>query len=185
MRNGQLTTRDAALCALFTALIAVGAFIKIPIPVCPITFQVMVVNLAALLLGRKGSISALMYMILGLIGLPIFTQGGGLGYVLQPTFGFIASFVISSFVAGSIVDSRGRKMKNLVLATVVNLIILYVIGIIYYFIISAFYLKSGIGIGTVLLYCFVIPIPGDIITCSISCVLARRIAKAVKLGGTT
>ena len=69
-------TRSLVYCALFTALIAVGAFIKIPIPVVPFTLQYLFTMLAGILLGsRLGSLSVLAYMILGLIGLPIFFRG--------------------------------------------------------------------------------------------------------------
>lgn len=65
-------------CSLFTALIAVGAFIKIPIPVVPFTLQFLFTTLAGLLLGSKmGAVSVIAYMVLGLVGLPIFSEGGG------------------------------------------------------------------------------------------------------------
>lgn len=76
-------TRKLALCALFTALIAVGAFIKVPIPVVPIpvvpfTLQLLFTTLAGLLLGaRCGALSVGVYILLGLMGLPIFAEGGG------------------------------------------------------------------------------------------------------------
>ena len=86
-------TRSLVYCALFTALIAVGAFIKIPIPVVPFTLQYLFTMLAGILLGsRLGSLSVLAYMILGLIGLPIFSEGGGIGYVFKPSFGYIIGF---------------------------------------------------------------------------------------------
>ena len=94
-------TRSLVYCALFTALIAVGAFIKIPIPVVPFTLQYLFTMLAGILLGsRLGSLSVLAYMILGLIGLPIFSEGGGIGYVFKPSFGYIIGFCVGTFVTG-------------------------------------------------------------------------------------
>ena len=79
------------LCAMFVALIAVGAFIKVPIPVVPFTLQYLFTMLAGLLLGgKKGSLAVGIYILLGLIGLPIFAQGGGIGYIFQPSFGYIS-----------------------------------------------------------------------------------------------
>ena len=75
--------KNNILCGIFAALIAVGAFIKIPIPICPFTLQFLFTNLAGLLLGKKvGSRAVGIYIILGLIGLPIFSEGGGIGYLM-------------------------------------------------------------------------------------------------------
>ena len=85
-----MKTKGVIYCGLFTALIAVGAFIKIPIPVVPFTLQYLFTMLAGLLLGsRLGTVSVLSYMLLGLAGLPIFSEGGGLWYVFKPSFGYI------------------------------------------------------------------------------------------------
>ena len=74
----KITTREMTLCALFTVLTAVGAFIKIPIPVVPFTLQFLFTMMAGLLLGgRLGAASVGLYALLGLIGLPIFAEGGG------------------------------------------------------------------------------------------------------------
>ena len=71
-------TKNLMYCSLFTALIAVGAFIKIPIPVVPFTLQFLFTTLAGLLLGSKmGAVSVIAYMVMGLVGLPIFSEGGG------------------------------------------------------------------------------------------------------------
>ena len=87
----KITTREMTLCALFTVLTAVGAFIKIPIPVVPFTLQFLFTMMAGLLLGgRLGAASVGLYALLGLIGLPIFAEGGGFWYLLKP------SLVISS-----------------------------------------------------------------------------------------
>ena len=77
-------TKSMIYCGLFTALIAAGAFIKIPVPVVPFTLQYLFTMLAGLFLGsRRGMISVVAYMLLGLAGLPIFSEGGGIWYIFQ------------------------------------------------------------------------------------------------------
>ena len=96
-------TKTLIYCSLFTALIAAGAFIKIPVPVVPFTLQYLFTMLAGLLLGSKrGTISVVAYMLLGLAGLPIFSEGGGLWYVFKPSFGYIIGFCLGTYVTGRI-----------------------------------------------------------------------------------
>ena len=85
MRNEK--TRNLTFSAMFVSLIAIGAFIRIPVPVVPFTLQFLFTMLAGLLLGGKlGAMSVCIYVAMGLLGLPVFAEGGGLGYVLKPSF---------------------------------------------------------------------------------------------------
>ena len=91
MRNSKL--RNQILCAIFTALIAIGAFIRIPVPVVPFTLQFLFTTLAGVLLGsRLGATSVILYIVLGLLGVPVFAEGGGPGYILKPSFGYLPGF---------------------------------------------------------------------------------------------
>ena len=84
MTDAGNRSRDMALVALFAALTAVGAFIRIPVPVVPFTLQFLFTNLAGLLLdAKRGAAAAGVYMAAGLIGVPVFTQGGGPWYVMK------------------------------------------------------------------------------------------------------
>ena len=107
----RMKTKDLVLCAMFVALIAVGAFIKVPVPVVPFTLQFLFTMLAGLLLGPgNGALAVVIYIVLGLAGLPIFTQGGGPGYIFQPSFGYIIGFAAAGFFGPTI-------MKNVFPAT--------------------------------------------------------------------
>ena len=78
----HLNTRNLILVALFTALTAIGAFLRIPMPMVPFTLQNLFSTLAGLLLGSYlGAVSVGIYVLLGLAGVPVFTSGGGIGYV--------------------------------------------------------------------------------------------------------
>ena len=118
------------LTALFTALIAAGAFIKIPMIPVPMTLQTLFVFLAGLLLTPSSAASALgIYIVLGAIGLPIFTSGGGLSALFNTTGGFIFGFLVSAIVGSFLAKrKRGSYLSN-ILVVVVMEVITYLIGI--------------------------------------------------------
>lgn len=174
-------TREMCLCALFTALIAAGAFIKIPTPLLPITLQTMFTCLAGLLLGsRKGALCVGAYIFIGLIGLPVFAEGGGLSYVLKPSFGYLLGFALGAFITGKVAEKQ-TSFKLLLLASFAGMIAVYLIGIVYYYLISYFYLGNQIELRSLLLYCFLLTLPGDIVMCVLSSVIAKRLKKVLKI----
>lgn len=172
-----LGTKDMILCALFSALIVVGAYIKIPIPVVPFTLQFLFTNLAGLLLGsRQGFIATGTYIFIGLLGLPIFASGGGIGYIFQPTFGYIIGFVLGAWLAGFIVEhSKAPGTRTMLTASFANLAVVYAMGMVYYYLMANYYLGTPIGAKALMLYCFVLAIPGDIVLCLCSALLAKRL----------
>ena len=110
MTAEQGRTKEIVLFGLFTALTAIGAFIRIPVPVCPFTLQLLFTTLAGLILGsRRGALSVGLYVLLGLSGVPVFTEGGGLSYIFQPTFGYLIGFIAGAWVTGRIREITGGK----------------------------------------------------------------------------
>jgi biotin transport system substrate-specific component len=182
MNKNRISIQDMTLIALFTALIAVGAFIRIPTPFIPITFQVFFVLLAALLLGPKlGAYSGILYMVLGLVGVPIFAEGGGMGYIFRPTFGYIIGFCVGAYVAGKIAERyKNPNFKQWMMANLAGILVIYVFGVVYFYIISNFVINIPIGVGPLFLYCFVMVIPGDIITAVLASIIAKRLRPVVK-----
>jgi biotin transport system substrate-specific component len=170
------------LIALFTALIAVGAFIRIPTPFIPITFQVFFVLLGALLLGpRLGAYSAILYMILGLVGVPIFAEGGGFGYIFRPSFGYIIGFCVGAYVAAKVLENyKNPSIKQLMVSNLAGILVIYVFGVVYFYIISNYVINIPIGIGPLFLYCFVMVIPGDLITAVLASIIAKRLRPVIK-----
>ncbi|NLI54745.1 MAG: biotin transporter BioY [Clostridiales bacterium] len=164
------------LVALFAALIAVGAFIRIPVPLVPFTLQTFFVSLAGMMLGKKlGAASALVYLFVGLIGIPVFTQGGGIGYVLKPTFGYLVGFVCGAFVTGAIARKAERpSFLRLLLAALAGLLVVYVLGTTYFYFLSNYYLGKQISLWTAVLYCFLVFIPGDAVMSLVAALVARR-----------
>jgi biotin transport system substrate-specific component len=99
----KLSTRDMCHISLFVAIITVCAQIVIPQPGgVPFTLQVWAISLAGLVLGvKKGIITALVYVLLGVVGAPVFASfSGGFGVIMRPTGGFILSFPIVALLAG-------------------------------------------------------------------------------------
>lgn len=170
-------TRDLIYCSLFTALIAVGAFLRVPIPVLPFTLQYLFTMLAGLLLGpRRGTISVVAYMLLGLAGLPIFTEGGGFWYVLKPSFGYIIGFCLGTYLTGRLAQSfREKTLGHYLVANFAGLAVVYLVGMVYYYVICNFVIGAPIGLGPLLLYCFVLAVPGDILLSILAAVVAKRV----------
>jgi len=170
-------TKGIILCAMFTALTAVGAFIRIPIPIVPFTLQYLFTMLAGLLLGGGlGTVSVFTYIALGLLGLPIFAEGGGFAYVLKPSFGYIVGFCVGAFATGVIANkSSTPSYQRLLAANFTGLFIVYLFGMAYCWLINNFYLRAGIGLWPLFLYCFILAVPGDIVLCILAAVLGKRL----------
>jgi len=145
-----MKTRDLVLVGVFVALTIVGTFIKIPIPYIPMTLQFFFCALAGIVLGSKlGALSQLVYVILGLIGLPIFSSGGGIGYIVQPSFGYIVGFVLVAYIIGKGKESiKNTNFFNLYLILFVGLIIDYAIGVSYMLLIMNLYLHKVMSLTT-------------------------------------
>lgn len=100
-RRGRRIAAELAKCAVFVVLMVVAAKISIPFYPVALTFQTVVAVLAGLLLGPKyGSAAMAVYVFIGLVGLPVFTSGGGFVYVVQVTFGYTIGFIAAAFAAG-------------------------------------------------------------------------------------
>lgn len=177
-----MNAKKISYCGLFVALIIVGAFIKIPIPVVPFTLQFLFTMLAGLLLGSKlGAFCVAVYMVLGLMGIPIFAEGGGIGYILKPSFGYIIGFILGSYLTGYLAEHmKVRKYHKIVMANFAGLFIVYLVGMIYYFVISNYVIHVPIGIWPLFLYCFLLAVPGDIVLCFVGAGLAMRLIPIVE-----
>ena len=177
-----MKTKNMVLCGLFVALIAAGAFIKIPVPVVPFTLQFLFTTLAGLLLGgRLGAISVGVYILLGLMGLPIFASGGGIAYIFQPSFGYIPGFMLGAWLTGRIANKvPAPGMGRLLAANFAGLGVVYLLGMAYYYLMSNFYLGSPIGLWPLFLYCFLLAVPGDILLCFLGAFLAKRLIPIIR-----
>lgn len=178
----KISVQKLIYCGIFTALIAVGAFIKVPVPVVPFTLQFLFTMLAGLLLGGKlGALSVVAYLVLGLAGLPIFSEGGGIWYVFKPSFGYIIGFCIATYVTGTMAERMKLTIKNLLIANFAGLLIVYAMGMLYYYVICNFVIDTPIGVWPLFLYCFLLAVPGDICLCILAAFFVKRIKTLLQL----
>ena len=171
---------ELILCAMFTALIAIGAFLKIPVGPEIFTLQFLFTLLAGLLLGGQlGAMAVLVYVILGLVGVPVFANGGGFAYVLQPTFGYLVGFAFQAVLTG--VCSRQLQeitVGKLIGLNVIGMAVVYLIGLSYFYIISNYVIDMPIALWTLVLYGGILQAPGDFLLCCLAAVLAIRCYRA-------
>lgn len=177
MRN---QTRSLALAALFAALTAVGAFLRIPLGALSLTLQFLFTALAGVTLGAKwGAVSQGVYVALGLVGLPVFTQGGGVGYLLQPSFGFLLGLIPAAAVIGALAGERGERHR-VVPACLAGLAVLYLVGLPYMGLILNVYLGKGVPVWTVVQTGMLVYLPGDGLKIAAAAAVAPALCRAVK-----
>ena len=181
---------DLVHCGLFAALIAAGAFIKIMIPlgVYEVTFslQFLFSLLAGLLLGaRSGLMSVLTYLIIGLVGVPVFAHGGGPAYLLRPTFGFLIGFAAAAWIAGKLREIFGRPVfPKILFACFLGEMAYYACGLIYYYFMFNYVLTNGtiIGLKELFLVWFLSTVVPDFILCILAAALACRLIPLLESG---
>ncbi|MFC1556423.1 biotin transporter BioY [candidate division KSB1 bacterium] len=112
--NSIDTFKTLLYSALFAALTSAGALIRIPIPPVPITLQTLFVFLAGGLFGaRVGILSQVVYLCVGFLGLPVFSGGGGIGYLLQPQAGYLLGMPAAAYIIGRLSRRIRTRTDNL------------------------------------------------------------------------
>lgn len=160
------------LSSLFTALTAVGARIKIPLPFVSFTLQDFFVVLSGVLLGPLyGALSQITYLFLGLLGLPVFAEGGGIAYVLHPSFGYLVGFPFASLVAGLIVHRRPALTNSLPAvhwarllgANVAALLAIFIPGLFYLWFALNFIVDKAVSFAAACNIGFLVFLPGSLV----------------------
>ena len=173
-------TRSLVLAGLFAALTAIGAFIRIPLGITSITLQFLFTALAGVLLGAKwGALSQGAYVVLGLAGLPIFTLGGGLGYVLQPSFGFLLGLIPAAALIGVLTRGRGTDPLRVAVACLAGLGVLYLAAVPYMYLILNLYLGREMPLWDVVRTGMLLYLPGDGVKIAVTCLVSRPLVQAL------
>lgn len=174
----KINIRQMTLISLFAALTVVGAFISIPLYPVPLTLQTLFTFSAAMTLGSAmGMLSQIIYVMLGVIGLPVFAGfKTGIGILFGPTGGFLFGFIISAYIIGKIIELK--KEKNFFyyfLAGVIGTIILYIIGI------TQLSLVTDMGIKKALMVGMLPFLPGDILKIIAASFIASKLRPIIEL----
>jgi biotin transport system substrate-specific component len=186
--NKTLSPLDKALWAVIGLLLTIsGVFIEVAIPVPPlawpidwshvptyslgVTLQIGAILLVGCMAGRNAAaLSQIAYLILGLSGFQIFAQGGGLGYLREPTFGYLLGFLPGAWVCGHIAFQQHRRLDNLIMSCLWGLGAIHFVGLVYLTVLSTFRITSANWWDAVLRYS-VYPLPGQfIIVCTVAAV---------------
>ena len=174
-------TLDMVYIALFAVLIAICSWISIPATV-PFTLQTFGIFVAVGTLGgKRGSLSVLIYLLLGAIGIPVFAGfQGGLGIVLGNTGGYIIGFLLSALFMRRMEKILGKKTWVLALSMVLGLLICYAFGTVWFMLVYAKNVGE-IGLWTALGWCvfpFIIP---DLVKIALALLICKRLAKVIKI----
>ena len=189
--SSVIKTRLLIWTSLFTALMVFGAQLRVPLPVVPFSLQTFFVMLSGGLLGPfYGAASQLLYLALGLAGLPVFARGGGVAYVFQPTFGYLLGFPLASFVAGALIHGwRARvpvmpplPISKLVLYNVLATGIILACGVLYLWGHAHAVLEADMRFSRALWLGAIIFLPGDLVKIFAASYLYRVLQPRLPMG---
>ena len=189
MKKTRISTHELVYCAMFVALMAVGAFIKIMLPIGPfaVTFslQFFFALLAGFILGSSlGGLSVTVYLIVGLCGIPIFAHGGGPAYLLKPTFGFLIGFAAAAFIAGFVKERlKSTGFAAYLFAAFIGEMAYYFCGLVYYYIMFNFLVNTdgaSIGVVELIQVWFLSTVVPDFVLCILAAAVAMKLKKALK-----
>ena len=131
--------------------------------------------------GKRGSLAVLVYILLGVIGVPVFAGfSGGLGILLNNTGGYIIGFLFSALVMWAMESLWGKKPVIQILSMVVGLIVCYAMGTIWFMVVYT-RTSGAVGLGTVLGWCVIPFIIPDLVKIALAFVLSRRVRKLVPM----
>lgn len=174
---GRGKTYDMAYIGIFTVLIAICSWISIPMDI-PFTLQTFAVFLSvAILGGKRGTLSVVVYVLLGAIGVPVFAGfTGGFGVILRNTGGYIIGFIFTALTMWLIESLFGRKMWVQAVSMVIGLVVCYAFGTAWFMLV---YMRStgAVGLMTVLGWCVLPYIIPDAVKIALALILSNTLRK--------
>lgn len=182
-RNTELRkskARDIVFIALFAVLIAVCSWISIP-TVIPFTMQTFAVYLTLNFLGaKKGTVAVSIYLLLGLIGLPVFANfTSGIGILFGTTGGYMIGWILSGLVMGILEKLIGRKLWAQAVSMLMGLSVCYIVGTAWFMVVYA-QNTGAIGLWTALLWCVIPFIIPDLLKLGLALWFSHRLEKITR-----
>ena len=176
-RKSRSAVKDMVFVAMFAALTAVCSLISVPIGEVPVTLQTFAVCLSAAMLGwKRGTLSVLIYILLGVIGIPVFAgMKGGVGVLAGPTGGYIIGFLLTALIIGFAAERWERKALPLTLAMILGVVLCYTVGTVW------FLFVTKMRLGESLLLCVVPFLLPDAVKIAAAVILSNRLTKVVRL----
>lgn len=177
----KFKTIDIVYIGLFAALIAVCSWISIPLTV-PITLQTMAICLVAGLLGAKrGTITTVIYILLGLVGVPVFASfSSGPAALLSPSGGYIIGFIFTALIVGIVSDKAKGKMLPLIISMVIGILVCYVFGTAWFAVVYAKQNEAAATLKDILGWCVIPFLIPDAIKIVVASILTNRLKKFIK-----
>ncbi len=181
----KIKTRDMILISMFAALTAIGAFLKIPMQPVPFTLQIVFCAYSGLFLGGKnGLYSQLLYIGIGLIGIPIFAYGGGISYIFNPTFGYLIGYALCAYTIGKCTEGLKKvTFTKVLMATLLGLSLVYLVGVSYMYMIYNLYLNKAMSISKAIAAGFTPFLIQDIVKCIIVAITAVYVVPVLRKAG--
>lgn len=179
MNHRFALTQRIVLAALFAALMAVCSQIQIPLPMVPINLALFAAHLCGALLGAKwGALSISAYVLLGLVGAPVYAGfASGPAALFGKTGGYILGYILSAFLVGLLSRRIGFTFKGLCLSMLVGVVACYAFGTVW------FMAVTGLNLMTSLAYCVIPFLPGDAVKIALAALLALRLKKPLQALG--
>ena len=176
VNNKKLETVDLVYMALGAVLIAICSWISIPTTV-PFTMQTFAVFFVLSVLGgKRGTITIIVYVLLGAVGIPVFSQfTSGVGILLGNTGGYIIGFIFTGLIYWLIVGLLGKKLWTEIFAMILGLGMLYSFGTAWFMIVYT-QTSGTVGLMTVLAWCVIPFIIPDLVKLGLALTLARRLS---------
>lgn len=175
MKNNKI--KSMTMVAVMTAVMCVLGPMSIPIGPVPVSFTVLTVYLAVYILGMKhGSLAYLIYLLLGLVGLPVLSgYSGGPSKLLGPTGGYLLGFLLMALLSGFFIDRFYHSIPMQLLGMLSGLLICYALGTIWLSRLTGMGFAEALGVGVFPFVVF------DIIKLAVSVFLGRAIRKRLRM----